>query len=97
MHGCATSLIDHCCLQRGSDWHHCQPSEGGVSLDGRTCQAEEGKRRMNDRITSEFSYETLELSDPVPKLGYFVDVWIVSNRGIINFVYAETGLEEGDG
>ena len=42
--------------------------------------------------TSKFPYEALEFSDPVPKLGDFVNVWIVPNRGIVNFVHTETGL-----
>jgi hypothetical protein len=42
-------------------------------------------------FSSKFSYETLKFSDPVSKLCDFVDVWIVTNRWIINFVYAETG------
>ena len=42
--------------------------------------------------TSEFSHETLEFSDPVPKLGNFVNVWIVSNGGIVHFVDTETSL-----
>ena len=42
--------------------------------------------------TSKLSHETLQFSDPVSKLGDFVDVWIITDRGIIDFVNAETGL-----
>jgi len=42
-------------------------------------------------FSSKFSYEALQFSDPVSKLGDFVDVWIVTDRGIINLVNAETG------
>jgi hypothetical protein len=42
-------------------------------------------------FSSKFSYETFQFCDPVPKFGDFVNVWIVTNRGIINFVNAETG------
>jgi len=42
-------------------------------------------------FSSKFSYETLQFSYPVSKLGDFVDVWIVTDRGIINLVNAEPG------
>jgi hypothetical protein len=42
-------------------------------------------------FSSKFSYETLQFSNPVPKLGDFVDVWVVTDRGIIDLVDAETG------
>ena len=42
--------------------------------------------------TSQFSHETLQFSDPVSKLGDFVNVWIITDRGIIDFVNAEAGL-----
>jgi hypothetical protein len=45
---------------------------------------------------SKLSYETLQFSDPVSKLGDFVDVWIVPNRRIVNFVYTETSQAKLD-
>jgi len=42
-------------------------------------------------FSSKFSYETFQFCDPVSKLSDFVDVWIVTDRGIIDFVNAETG------
>ena len=53
---------------------------------------EKGKRGGGQSHTSKLSYETFQFSDPIPKLGDFVDVWIVTDRGIIDFVNAETGL-----
>ena len=49
-------------------------------------------RKKGQSHTSKFSYETLQFCNPVSKLGDFVDVWIVTDRGIIDFVNAETGL-----
>ena len=42
--------------------------------------------------TSKFSHETFQFHDPIPKSGDFVDFWIFTDPGIINFVNAETGL-----
>jgi hypothetical protein len=47
-------------------------------------------------FSSKLSYETLQFSDSVPKLGDFVDVRIVTNRRIINFVHAEAGQTKLD-
>jgi hypothetical protein len=47
-------------------------------------------------FSSKFSYETFQFCDPVSKLGDFVDVWIIANRGIIDFVNAETGQAKLD-
>jgi hypothetical protein len=65
-------------------------------MEGRVNEEGKGGGRMISH-TSKFSYETLQFSDPVPKFGDFVDVWVVTDRGIIDLVDAETGLMRESG
>jgi len=51
---------------------------------------------MNRSYTSKFSYETLQFCDPVSKFGDFVDVGIVTDGWVIDFINAETGLMMDD-
>lgn len=47
-------------------------------------------------FSSKFSYETLQFCDPVSKLGDFVDVRIVTDGWVIDFINAETGQAQLD-
>ena len=67
------------------------PAGVGFSLMEDALDRDE-KRRMNRSYTSKLSYETLKFGDPVSKLGDFVDVRIVTDGRVVDFINAETGL-----